>query len=100
MLVWPGSPIGRRVMGRCYRGPGGSGVAASQEAVLGVGGVAVVGLEADVDCLVAADHRGGEGEAGLAVGGQDADREDPAGLGVEQPDLVVLAWAQGREVVG
>jgi len=37
---------------------------------------------------------------GLAVAGQDADREDRAGLGVEQPDLVVLTGAQGPEVVG
>ena len=44
-----------------------------------MGGVAVVGLEADVDDLVAADHRGGQGEAGLAVGGQHPDREAASG---------------------
>ena len=47
--------------------------------MLGVGRVAVVGLEADVDDLVAADHRGGQGEAGLAVGGQHPDREAASG---------------------
>ena len=58
-------------------------------------GVAVVGLEADVDHLVAADHRGGQGEAALAVGGEDPDREDRTGVGVEQPHLVVLAGTRG-----
>ena len=91
----------------CYPGRGGhrgrrprSGVAAAEEAALGVGRVVVVGLQAHVDGLVAADHRGGKGEAGLAVRGEDPNREDGAGVGVEQPDLVVLAGAQGWEVVG